>query len=71
MDEIAQHFLDAKKDEIKVLKDRYQKMKGLGKKLLDKNKTSEIKPVQVYEKVGRNDPFPCGSGKKYKKCCGS
>lgn len=26
-------------------------------------------PVHVY-KVGRNDPCPCGSGKKYKKCCG-
>ena len=25
----------------------------------------------VGEKVGRNDPCPCGSGKKYKKCCGS
>ncbi|WP_232279019.1 SEC-C metal-binding domain-containing protein [Geotalea uraniireducens] len=23
------------------------------------------------EKVGRNDPCPCGSGKKHKKCCGS
>jgi len=23
-----------------------------------------------HEKVGRNDPCPCGSGKKYKKCCG-
>ena len=23
------------------------------------------------EKVGRNDPCPCGSGKKYKRCCGS
>jgi uncharacterized protein YecA (UPF0149 family) len=22
-------------------------------------------------KVARNDPYPCGSGKKYKKCCGS
>jgi hypothetical protein len=20
-------------------------------------------------KIGRNDPYPCGSGKKYKKCC--
>ena len=25
--------------------------------------------VHVAEKVGRNDPCPCGSGKKYKKCC--
>jgi preprotein translocase subunit SecA len=30
------------------------------------------KPVRrVAEKVGRNDPCPCGSGKKYKKCCGA
>lgn len=27
-------------------------------------------PVRVGKKVGRNDPCPCGSGKKYKKCCG-
>lgn len=26
---------------------------------------------KVLAKVGRNDPCPCGSGKKYKKCCGS
>lgn len=26
--------------------------------------------VVKEEKVGRNDPCPCGSGKKYKKCCG-
>ncbi len=24
----------------------------------------------TVEKIGRNDPCPCGSGKKYKKCCG-
>jgi preprotein translocase subunit SecA len=29
------------------------------------------KPVKVGKKVGRNDPCPCGSGKKYKKCCGA
>ena len=27
-------------------------------------------PVIVKKKVGRNEPCPCGSGKKYKKCCG-
>jgi hypothetical protein len=26
--------------------------------------------LQRTEKIGRNDPCPCGSGKKYKKCCG-
>ena len=28
------------------------------------------RPIKKGEKVGRNDPCPCGSGKKYKKCCG-
>jgi preprotein translocase subunit SecA len=29
------------------------------------------RPVRPGQKVGRNDPCPCGSGKKYKKCCGA
>ena len=28
-------------------------------------------PAPASKKVGRNDPCPCGSGKKYKKCCGA
>ncbi len=28
-----------------------------------------VQYVRENEKVGRNDPCPCGSGKKYKKCC--
>ena len=36
--------------------------------------SEEMPPVEQYKrqepKVGRNDPCPCGSGKKYKKCCG-
>lgn len=36
------------------------------------NKGEGIKKVPVVKKnkIGRNDPCPCGSGKKYKKCCG-
>ena len=30
----------------------------------------KIQPRVVDKKIGRNDPCPCGSGKKYKKCCG-
>ena len=35
-------------------------------------KAEKKKPVTVRNtaKIGRNDPCPCGSGKKYKKCCG-
>ena len=29
-----------------------------------------LKPMVAAKKVGRNAPCPCGSGKKYKKCCG-
>ena len=47
----------------------------------DKSKASDVvseavaaaekaKPVRTGPKVGRNDPCPCGSGKKYKQCCG-
>jgi preprotein translocase subunit SecA len=35
---------------------------------------AEARPVTIRReapKVGRNDPCPCGSGKKYKKCCGA
>jgi preprotein translocase subunit SecA len=32
--------------------------------------TEKARPVRTGPKVGRNDPCPCGSGKKYKNCCG-
>lgn len=45
--------------------------------ILSKEKRHEIrtaynstKTVVNENKIGRNDPCPCGSGKKYKKCCG-
>ena len=45
--------------------------------ILSEEKIAEIvkafkksKTVVKGEKIGRNDPCPCGSGKKYKKCCG-
>jgi hypothetical protein len=31
----------------------------------------ETIPVRTGPKIGRNDPCPCGSGKKFKKCCGA
>lgn len=35
----------------------------------EKKKENASRPVRAGKKVGRNDPCPCGSGKKYKKCC--
>ncbi len=34
------------------------------------HRAGKAQPVKVGEKVGRNDPCPCGSGKKYKQCHG-
>lgn len=34
------------------------------------NKPASIYDFNTKQKVGRNDPCPCGSGKKFKKCCG-
>ncbi len=35
----------------------------------DYDDVTENQPVHKEKKLGRNDPCPCGSGKKYKKCC--
>lgn len=40
------------------------------RKVLYKNQKS-AKTYVRENKIGRNDPCPCGSGKKYKKCCGA
>ncbi|PRR78204.1 preprotein translocase subunit SecA [Clostridium liquoris] len=34
------------------------------------NGSTKKEPIRRENKVGRNDPCPCGSGKKYKNCCG-
>ena len=44
-----------------------------GRQELKANNPSEPQknePIHVEKKVGRNDPCPCGSGKKYKQCHG-
>jgi hypothetical protein len=42
---------------------------------VDADEDEDWEPVQTVRrteaKVGRNDPCPCGSGKKYKRCCGA
>ena len=54
-------------DFYRKLRDRHLKLKSIYAHCKKKNYSPEL-PLQV-PKVGRNDPCPCGSGKKYKKCC--
>jgi len=38
--------------------------------ILDKERWISHQPtVRSFPKIGRNNPCPCGSGKKYKRCC--
>jgi len=37
--------------------------------LTKKEREADILPVRTEPKIGRNEPCPCGSGKKYKSCC--
>ncbi|MBQ9745649.1 MAG: preprotein translocase subunit SecA [Clostridia bacterium] len=52
---------------MQVAKQREAQAKAVGSE--DTKKQPVVK--KASEKVGRNDPCPCGSGKKYKKCCGA
>jgi preprotein translocase subunit SecA len=45
----------------------------LSSEIEEMNRASEentLKPIRTASKPKRNDPCPCGSGKKYKSCCG-
>lgn len=40
--------------------------------ILEEIREEKIDPIKYeHAKVGRNEPCPCGSGKKYKRCCGA
>jgi len=53
------------KDEEKLYWDGEEKVIPVGYQVTEEG------VIHSPQKVGRNDPCPCGSGKKYKKCCGS
>ena len=62
--DISRYLMNA---EIRQNTEREQVIKGTPNE--DKSKVKKQTPKRV-EKVGRNEPCPCGSGKKYKQCCG-
>ena len=66
-------FLLNSKIEIKMPKEMAEKMMKEHPELADKYKQAEVvnhTPVRVDKTPNRNAPCPCGSGKKYKDCCG-
>ena len=66
--EFKAHFTDAKgKAQVHHERSTFQKEDGQWFYVDGK---FDPKPVNLTKKVSRNDPCPCGSGKKHKKCCG-
>ena len=63
------------KTDLSKLKTRKQDVDAVGREVPDENDYIDPTPVKqqpivVGPKTGRNDPCPCGSGKKYKACHG-
>src|SRR5574341_137221 len=72
---IFNEWLEKDPEAIDILKSRYRELKEIGKKLVEKHsKYGKLPKDSILHigngKIGRNMPCPCGSGKKYKKCCG-
>ncbi|WP_246745037.1 YecA family protein [Thiospirochaeta perfilievii] len=52
------------------VKKRHEILRKIYKKYLNENTGLNLQQFNQYKKIGRNDPCICGSGKKYKRCCG-
>lgn len=64
-------WTEAAKQDTEFRKNWYKKMTGVDEFDLDDEELDEPPPDTIarHTHVGRNDPCPCGSGKKFKKCC--
>lgn len=71
IDRIMQSFDQYMNHDMSLFRERYRQMKDFGRQRRQVLKTSPARQLLKGSKIGRNDPCPCGSGKKYKKCCGS
>jgi hypothetical protein len=67
--DVIHSFMENDQQIIRTCKKRYRDMKEEGKRILSQD-SKQNAITAVSEKIGRNEPCPCGSGKKYKKCCG-
>lgn len=68
--EIVDDTLKYSHDAIELCKVRYKLMKDKGTQIIVDQANAARQPVVKGADTGRNEPCPCGSGKKYKKCCG-
>ena len=62
-------FVDEKKELSSISSDRNLKLDSPSEEQATSISSAVRDPGDKKKKIGRNDPCPCGSGKKYKKCC--
>jgi preprotein translocase subunit SecA len=66
----AQRRRQADTSNLKTSKSDFSQYSSTGGGAPSPDRNQKTEPVRVDKKVGRNDPCPCGSGKKYKQCHG-
>jgi SEC-C motif len=73
VDEVSGGFRAEEEDLVKIALDQRLMLAGMKPVFFldDLLADDEESEPAVSDKIGRNDPCPCGSGKKYKKCCGA
>ena len=81
-EQLCRAWRDQCGDQFEEFRRRYQQIKSLGQRRLASPSTSAASPNRlpprvappprppVGRRVGRNEPCPCGSGLKFKRCCG-
>ncbi|WP_297574118.1 preprotein translocase subunit SecA [uncultured Campylobacter sp.] len=60
----------AYQERVALLKEEQKRQEMAAKEKISGGDESVTKPIRVEKKIGRNEPCPCGSGKKYKECHG-
>ena len=68
--QIIQFQMESPEEEAEKLAQELKAKQELDAAVMQLNHSSEEKEAPREKKIARNDPCPCGSGKKYKQCCG-
>lgn len=68
LEELGTKLIDDQLEKAKELVEMHEEL--YNSHLTKAEREANIQPVRTEPKIQRNEPCPCGSGKKYKKCCG-
>jgi preprotein translocase subunit SecA len=64
------HVQLAREEDVAAMEQRQRRQQAILNRMAASEEANKTPKTRDEHKVGRNDPCSCGSGKKYKKCCG-